>query len=248
MDMKNIAEQEPQHEETAAELVLKEKLAAAEEKIATLEAEIADLKIDSVTGLPTRRELDKRLAQPREEIDGEQEDGAEKEKEPSNETAILMLDIDNFKTVNDLYGHPNGDVVLRAVADKLREMFRKEDSIARYGGEEIAVILPKTDASRLINKFYDPKAGKPHLTVKTTIMHEGKEEEIEVTLSGGLAAMEPDGDFRATLAQADKALYAAKNGAREKDGTMIASPRDRIVLYSKEEMEDEQHPATAATA
>jgi diguanylate cyclase (GGDEF)-like protein len=237
MNMKNIGEQEPQHEETAAELLLKEKLAIAEAKIVALEAEIADLKIDSVTGLPTRRELDKRLAQPREKIDGGQENSAEKE--PSNETAILMLDIDNFKTVNDLYGHPNGDVVLRAVADKLREMFRKEDSIARYGGEEIAVILPKTDASRLINKFYDPKAGKPHLTVKTTIMHEGKEEEIEVTLSGGLAAMGPDGDFRATLAQADKALYVAKNGAREKDGTMVASPRDRIVLYSKEETESE---------
>ena len=65
MNMKNIGEQVPQHEEAAAELALKEKLAVAEAKIVALEAEIADLKIDSVTGLPTRRELDKRLAQPK---------------------------------------------------------------------------------------------------------------------------------------------------------------------------------------
>ena len=240
--MKNIGEQEPQHEETAAERVLKEKLAAAEARIAILEAENADLKIDSVTGLSTRRELDKRLAQSKEKIDGGREDGVEKE--PSDETSILMLDIDNFKTVNDLYGHPNGDIILRAVADELRGIFRKEDNIVRYGGEEIAVILPKTDARRLINKFYDPETGRPRLTVKTTIMHEGKEEEVEVTLSGGLAAMGPDGDFRATLAEADKALYVAKNGVRKSDGTMITPPRDRITLYSKEEMEGQQGPAT----
>jgi diguanylate cyclase (GGDEF)-like protein len=196
-----------------------------------LRTENEELKIDSVTGLPTRRELDKRIAKSRskEKIDGGREGGPEKE--PSNETAVLMLDIDNFKMVNDLYGHPNGDVILRAVADTLREVFRKEDVIMRYGGEEIAVILPKTDAGRLIHKFYDPETGKSRLPVKTTIIYKGKREEVEVTLSGGLAAVGPDGDLHAALAQADQALYAAKEDTQEKDGR-VTRGRDRILMYS----------------
>jgi len=243
--MKHSMEQEPQSAEIIAQL--EAKLAAAEAKIVALEAEVADLKIDSVTGLPTRRELDKRIAQSqsKEKIDGSQENGAEKE--PSKETAVLMLDIDSFKIVNDLYGHPSGDAILRATADKLKEMFRKEDMVTRYGGEEIAIIMGKTDANRLINKFYDSDAGKPRLIVKTTIMYEGKEEEVEVTLSGGLATAGPEGDLQAAIDNADKALYVAKNGVREKNGTMVAGPRDRIVLYSKdmkkEESSDIKSPA-----
>ncbi|HEY5220955.1 MAG TPA: GGDEF domain-containing protein [Candidatus Paceibacterota bacterium] len=244
MKSKRFGAEGPQPEATAEEL--KEQLEAALAENIALKAEIADLKIDSVTGLPTRRELDKRIAESRskEKMNGGQEGGPEKEL--SNETAVLMLDIDNFKVVNDLYGHPNADIILRAVADKLREMFRKEDSVMRYGGEEIAVILQKTDAKRLIHKFYDSKAGKPRLTVKTTIIHKGKEEEVEVTLSGGLASFGPDGDLHTALTQADEALYVAKNGVKTKDGNMVTPERDRIVLYSEDmgkEQASEMEPA-----
>ena len=58
---------------------------------------------------------------------------------------LIMLDIDNFKSVNDTYGHQQGDVVLRWVADALRETSRDVDVAARYGGEEMALILPHTD-------------------------------------------------------------------------------------------------------
>ena len=58
---------------------------------------------------------------------------------------LIMLDIDNFKSVNDIYGHQQGDLVLRYVADALRETSRDVDVAARYGGEEMALILPHTD-------------------------------------------------------------------------------------------------------
>ena len=58
---------------------------------------------------------------------------------------LIMLDIDNFKSVNDIYGHQQGDLVLRYVADVLRETSRDVDVAARYGGEEMALILPHTD-------------------------------------------------------------------------------------------------------
>ena len=237
MKAKHFGAEGPRPEATAAEL--REQLETVIAENIALKTENAELKTDSVTGLPTRRELDKRVAESRskEKMNGGQEGGPEKE--PSNEAAVLMLDIDNFKIVNDLYGHPNGDIILRAVADELRGMFRKEDVIMRYGGEEIAVILPKADAKRLINKFYDSNMGKPHMTVKTTIIHKGKEEEIEVTLSGGLAAVGPDGDLHTALSQADKALYVAKNGIKANDGSMVVPERDRIVLYSPE-MEKER--------
>jgi GGDEF domain-containing protein len=74
--------------------------------------------------------------------------------------ALVMLDLDNFKHVNDEYGHQQGDEVLALVADVLRDFSRDIDAPARYGGEELAVVLPQTDAERGAAGRADPRGGR----------------------------------------------------------------------------------------
>jgi diguanylate cyclase (GGDEF)-like protein len=124
---------------------------------------------------------------------------------------LIMLDIDNFKSVNDTYGHPQGDVVLKYVARVLRENSRDVDSPARYGGEEMALILPHTDL---------PGAHAIAERVRTAIeaLHIPQldnEGVLRVTASVGVAAA-ADGDKEALVAEADGALYRAKRGGKNR--------------------------------
>lgn len=90
--------------------------------------------VDSLTGLYNRRSFDVRL---RQEI--------ERAKRTSDTLAVLMVDIDNFKAINDTQGHPAGDAVLQHVADMLRSVVRVFDFCARYGGDEFAIVMPNSD-------------------------------------------------------------------------------------------------------
>jgi diguanylate cyclase (GGDEF)-like protein len=124
---------------------------------------------------------------------------------------LIMLDIDNFKSVNDTYGHPQGDVVLKHVARVLRENSRDADSPARYGGEEMALILPHTDL---------PGAHAIAERVRTAIegLHVPRLDQegvLRVTASVGVAAS-VDGDKDALVAEADGALYIAKRGGKNR--------------------------------
>ena len=85
---------------------------------------------DELTGLPNRRRLDQEL---RAAVGS-----------GGGPVGLLMLDLDRFKDVNDRFGHQRGDAILVEVADRLREQVRDVDTVARYGGEEIVVILPET--------------------------------------------------------------------------------------------------------
>jgi diguanylate cyclase (GGDEF)-like protein len=105
-------------------------LDAAERLAAAASAAITD----ALTGLPNRRHLDRRLAQ---ELRRAQALG--------HPVAVLFVDIDHFKRINDVYGHDRGDVALRAVSEALREAVRAVDVLARYGGEEFVLVLPETD-------------------------------------------------------------------------------------------------------
>jgi diguanylate cyclase (GGDEF)-like protein len=129
---------------------------------------------------------------------------------------LIMLDIDNFKTVNDTYGHQQGDVVLRRVARVLADSSREVDYPARYGGEELAVILPHTDlegayaiAERIrtsIESLRIPRMDKRGM--------------LRVTASLGVAAT-TDGEKNALIAEADAALYEAK---RQGKNRTVAAP------------------------
>ncbi len=121
-----------------------------------------------------------------------------------------MLDIDHFKSINDTYGHPRGDAVLRELASRLLEVKREVDTLARYGGEEFAVILPETGAEGAVML-----AERICAVVRREPFRDGGEP-IRVTVSVGVAAFPGHGASPAVLLRtADEALYAAKHGGRD---------------------------------
>ena len=125
--------------------------------------------------------------------------------------SLLLLDIDHFKKVNDSYGHPAGDAVLRSVAAMLAKQARETDIVARYGGEEMALILPETDgwgAHAIAERIRKAVAAAPHPTDQGA---------LRVTVSAGLATWPGSGDAAEQLLDAaDKALYRAKQGGRNR--------------------------------
>jgi diguanylate cyclase (GGDEF)-like protein/PAS domain S-box-containing protein len=140
--------------------------------------------------------------------------------------AALMLDIDHFKRVNDTYGHPVGDQVLRALADCVRQNTRGIDVAGRYGGEEFTLLLPETDlpvanqiAERLRHSIADlsipicrEKGDSPPI-------------QIRINVSVGVAFMQPDiPDLSVLIDRADQALYRAKD-----------SGRNRVVVWEEKE-------------
>lgn len=125
--------------------------------------------------------------------------------------AVIVVDADHFKAVNDQHGHAGGDAVLRALAASFGAVFREVDVAARVGGEEFAVLLPGTSLA-------GAQAAAQRLCehIRTLqVVHEGRT--LRVTASAGVAAMEPGVDgLEALLRRADEALYAAKAAGRNR--------------------------------
>ena len=136
---------------------------------------------------------------------------------------LIMIDIDDFKSVNDVYGHQQGDRVLRQVADALRESSREPDMAARYGGEEMALILPHTDLDGVYEMAERVRVAIESLEVP---MIDG-EGTLRVTTSVG-AASSSDGDKNDLIAAADGALYVAKRTGKNR--TVKAEPRTANVV------------------
>lgn len=124
--------------------------------------------------------------------------------------SLLMLDIDHFKKVNDTYGHPVGDVVLRQFAAVLRKSIRRADLPARVGGEEFAVVLVQSD----------PEAAAVAEKIRATVAEEAFGEQgdsFRLTVSIGCATWnEKLGSIESLVKQADEALYKAKNSGRNR--------------------------------
>jgi two-component system, cell cycle response regulator len=132
----------------------------------------------------------------------------ERAKRSGESTAVLMLDLDNFKQINDLHGHLTGDEMLVAVASAIRDSVRSADVVARYGGDEYAVVLPGADRQQ-------------GLAIGARILERVMEREIEAegvpvrtTVSAGLAVAPPGKDPQGLMEAADRALYAAKAAGR----------------------------------
>lgn len=124
---------------------------------------------------------------------------------------LLMIDIDHFKAVNDKFGHPGGDEVLKETAKSLvRAFLRKQDFVARYGGEEFAVLLVDTHASGA--KMLAERAATA--LRERPIIHEDRE--IPVTISVGVASLVPGEGAASWLRRADAALYQAKEQGRDR--------------------------------
>jgi diguanylate cyclase len=133
---------------------------------------------------------------------------------------LAILDIDNFKRINDSFGHVTGDKVIKFVASILNKHTEEQHQVARYGGEEMAVIMPETalpEAYKLIEQIRrDLESARiKHKTNKDTIG--------QVTVSAGIASLQVGDDSNSLLSRADNALYRAKESGRNK--VITESPR-----------------------
>jgi diguanylate cyclase (GGDEF)-like protein len=159
---------------------------------------------DFLTGLPNRRAFMERL-------DDEQARLQRDVSGRGGRAAVLMLDLDHFKRINDQYGHPTGDAVLRHMAGLMHDSLRKIDVAGRVGGEEFAALLPGADmaaAATFAERLRQRIANTP-LEVEGHL--------LAVTVSIGIAPMDAaDTSGDAALVRADKALYCAKRGGRNR--------------------------------
>jgi diguanylate cyclase (GGDEF)-like protein/PAS domain S-box-containing protein len=191
------------------ELRVQERTAALEMANARLQVEIQERKMaeqqirylanhDALTGLPNRRLLEDRVEQ-----------ALEMARRNVHQVAILFVDLDRFKQVNDRLGHRTGDLLLQAVAARLRSLLRAVDTVSRVGGDEFVVVLPEMlsasaaceTAQRLLHALARPYDAGGH--------------ELQITPSIGISMFPADGsDAESLLVAADAAMYHAKEMGR----------------------------------
>ena len=131
-------------------------------------------------------------------------------KREKNNLSIIMMDIDDFKSVNDTYGHEVGDNTLINIAEILTKYSRKSDVICRFGGEEFIVLLPSTskeNAQKVAKTF--------HNKIRNTII-QNKNKKIQYTVSIGISEINDNTDLNINeiINRADSALYTAKNSGK----------------------------------
>jgi diguanylate cyclase (GGDEF)-like protein len=137
----------------------------------------------------------------------------EQAKRKSGSVAVIMIDVDEFKRINDKYGHPVGDQVLREVARRLRSGTRASDQLGRYGGEEFLIILPNCGRLDAI-----ARAEALRRTVERQSISVGVQN-IDITCSFGVTGTKQDSyDLQQLLREADAALYEAKQSGRNRVG------------------------------
>ena len=134
-------------------------------------------------------------------------------KRANSPLALLLVDVDHFKRVNDNHGHLTGDEVLRALAAELRQQVRESDIVGRFGGEEFTVLLPRTDDAGAYGIAERLQASASRLSVSADPETGAR---ISVTVSIGVAVFGQHGhDLFELLAAADMALYRAKDAGRD---------------------------------
>ena len=131
--------------------------------------------------------------------------------------SVILLDIDNFKAINDRFGHQAGDMVLKKIADVIRKGVRATDLVGRWGGEEFLILSPETDV-----------AGGISLAEKMrTLLEAADFDEVGgMTASFGVAALNQADDVEAVIGRADAGLYAAKYGGKNR--TDVAQTNDQV--------------------
>ncbi len=173
---------------------------------------------DSLTGLYNRQHLTNRL-----------ERLLTASEEAQTPFAILMIDLDRFKALNDEYGHVAGDEAIRRIAEHIRDTLRKSDYAARFGGEEFVVLLPKVDAAHAFEL-----AERLRLAVASTPVH-FDDHKLRVTASIGVSSYPEHGSNGDLLfRRADAALYQAKDKGR--NTTVIAGEASLSVISSEADL------------
>jgi diguanylate cyclase len=186
--------------------ILEDELRRSSEQVNILKSQLEDVRkeslTDSLTGVANRKAFDTELL------------AATSETQDDGETAALvMLDIDHFKTFNDTWGHQTGDQVLRLVAQCMSENVKGRDTVARFGGEEFAIILRRTTlkhATKLANQI------RAYVQSRKLVKRSSGDILGTITVSAGVALLS-EADTPAMLIQrADACLYRAKNGGRNR--------------------------------
>lgn len=197
------------HARDQLELRVQERTAALEMANARLQAEIQERKMaeqqirylanhDALTGLPNRRLLEDRLEQ-----------ALEMARRNVHQVAIQFIDLDRFKPVNDRLGHRIGDLLLQAVALRLRSLLRAVDTVSRVGGDEFVVVLPEMQSATAACET----AGRLLLALARPYSVGGHE--LQITPSIGISMYPADGnDAESLLTAADSAMYYAKGMGR----------------------------------
>lgn len=158
-------------------------------------------KTDELTNIPNRRGFNEIIAQM-----------AASANTDSTSFALIMIDIDHFKAINDEFGHLIGDSVLRYLAKQLDAEIKGKDALARIGGEEFVILLPQTsysDAFHVANNLRK-KVEQNRLKVKT------QDKSLSLTISAGISTYQLGEDIEDLMDRADQALYQAKNTGRNK--------------------------------
>lgn len=155
---------------------------------------------DELTGIYNRRHLMSRL-----------DDELARASRYRSPLAIMLLDVDDFKCINDTYGHQTGDVVLIEIATLIKDFARETDVVARYGGEEFVIILPETDIPGAVSF-----AERLLETVRTYIFAREKEK-LHLTISIGIGSNQNmDVDRNHIIKESDTNLYKAKNAGKDR--------------------------------
>jgi two-component system cell cycle response regulator len=171
--------------------------------------------IDPLTGLFNRRAFEKKL-----------DEEFERAKRYHHHLSLLILDIDNFKLINDTYGHHGGDAALIKISETLREKTRQSDFPSRYGGEEFVLVLPETDQDSALQV-----AGKIQEAIRSSTFG-SPSQPFRLTVSAGLSSTSHRSytEWAEMLKDADQALYAAKNNGKDR---IEVSPTERTTLLAQ---------------
>lgn len=156
---------------------------------------------DALTGLPNRRKFEEQLQQEWLRV--------QRYRTPC---ALLMLDVDNFKRVNDQWGHAVGDTVLKTLGEQCVLLLRETDCIGRLGGEEFAILLPQSDLARAHDT-----AERVREALAAIVLPVGDKDVLQFTVSIGCTALDiSDKNSAQTMARADSAMYRAKSLGRNR--------------------------------
>ena len=160
---------------------------------------------DALTGLMNRRALTDSLAY---ELD--------RAKRYGSDLSLILCDIDNFKEINDGWGHDTGDRALQTIAATLKTILRQADIVGRYGGDEFMLILPET-----ADKGAEGLADKLLTATRKADLRSRNNEQIRMSMSIGIACLEPGRDsIDSFIKRADDAMYASKQGGRDRSSTV----------------------------